>query len=44
MSVMNETIEELGTCQACNKEINLEDAWRVDEKYYCQECFDKLSI
>jgi hypothetical protein len=40
---MNET-EEIGTCEECGAEINLSEAWRVDEKYYCQNCFEKLDL
>ena len=41
---MNETVEEIGSCESCGKEINLGESWRVDEKFYCQDCFDKLNI
>ena len=40
---MSETIE-MGNCEECNKEIKLAEAWRVDEKYYCEECFSKLNL
>ncbi|MFX1502075.1 MAG: hypothetical protein ACFFDH_14020 [Promethearchaeota archaeon] len=41
---MTETIQEMGNCEKCNAEINLAEAWRVDEKYYCQNCFEKLNL
>lgn len=41
---MEETIQEMGPCESCGKEINFAEAWRVDEKYYCQNCFDKMNI
>lgn len=41
---MVEGIQEMGNCEECGVEINLAEAWRVDEKYYCQLCFEKLNI
>ncbi|MFX0075652.1 MAG: hypothetical protein ACFE96_09430 [Candidatus Hermodarchaeota archaeon] len=41
---MVEVIEENGTCEECGVEINLGEAWRVDEKYYCQKCFEELDL
>ena len=41
---MNETIGEIGKCERCKIDINLGESWRVDEKFYCQDCFDKLNI
>ena len=41
---MTEVVEELGNCEGCGSEINLADAWRVDEKYYCQNCFENLNL
>ncbi|MFX1274291.1 MAG: hypothetical protein ACFFBP_07690 [Promethearchaeota archaeon] len=40
---MSETIE-MGNCEKCSKEINLAESWRVDEHYYCEECFSKLDL
>ena len=40
---MNET-EEVGTCEKCGVEIKLSEAWRVDEKYYCENCFEQLDL
>ena len=39
----NET-QESGNCEECGSEINLAEAWRVDEKYFCQNCFEKLNL
>jgi hypothetical protein len=36
--------QEIGNCEKCGAEIDLAEAWRVDEKYYCQGCFEKLNI
>jgi hypothetical protein len=41
---MAEVTQEIGKCEECEAEIKLAEAWRVDEKYYCQECFEKLDI
>jgi len=41
---MAEPIQETGNCERCGLEINLVEAWRVDEKFYCQNCFEKLNI
>lgn len=32
---MTEGILEMGNCEECETEINLAEAWRVNEKYYC---------
>jgi formylmethanofuran dehydrogenase subunit E len=41
---MTEAIEEMGHCEKCGTKINLAEAWRVDEKYYCQKCFEDLPL
>jgi len=41
---MAEVIQEMGICEECGAEINLAEAWRVDEKYYCQNCFEILNL
>ena len=41
---MSEVILEMGNCEDCGAEINLAEAWRVDERYYCQNCFEKLDL
>ena len=41
---MTENLQEMGKCEECGEEINLADAWRVDEKFYCQNCFEKLNL
>ena len=41
---MAATTQEIGNCEECGAEINLADSWRVDEKYYCQNCFEKLNL
>ena len=41
---MTEVAREMGNCEDCGSEINLADAWRVNEKYYCQNCFEKLNL
>ncbi|MFW9820273.1 MAG: hypothetical protein ACFFE5_11745 [Candidatus Thorarchaeota archaeon] len=41
---MSATTQEIGNCEKCGLEINLAEAWRVDEKYYCQSCFDLLDL
>jgi hypothetical protein len=41
---MVEAILEMGNCEGCDAEINLAEAWRVDEKYYCQICFENLEL
>ena len=41
---MNEVIQETGKCEECGKDIDLAEALRVDEKFYCQECFSKLEV
>ena len=41
---MAEVTQEMGICEECGTEINLAEAWRVDEKYFCQKCFEKLDI
>jgi len=41
---MTEELQEMGNCDECGIEINLAEAWRVDEKFYCQNCFEKLNI
>ncbi|MFX1556172.1 MAG: hypothetical protein ACFFC9_02870 [Promethearchaeota archaeon] len=41
---MSEAIEEIGNCEECGAEMNLAESWRVDEKYYYQKCFEKLSL
>ena len=32
---MEEGIQETGNCEECGAEIDLAEAWRVDEKFYC---------
>ena len=41
---MENEIIEIGKCEECGTEINLTEAWRVNEKYYCQNCFEKLDL
>ena len=41
---MENEIIEIGKCEECGTEINLIEAWRVNEKYYCQNCFEKLDL
>ena len=41
---MAEVILEMGNCEGCKVEINLAEAWRVDEKFLCQNCFEKLEL
>lgn len=41
---MEELAQEHGKCESCGKEINLEEAWRVNEEYLCQECFENKSL
>ena len=41
---MTEVIEEVGNCEECGAEIKLSEAWRVNEKFYCQKCFDNLNL
>ena len=41
---MVEVILEMGNCEECEAEINLAEAWRVDEKFNCQNCFERLNI
>ena len=41
---MGEALQEKGNCEDCGTEINLAEAWRVEEIYYCQNCFEKLNI
>lgn len=41
---MTETSQEVGHCENCGIEINLAEAWRVDEKYLCEDCFEKLNL
>ena len=41
---MVEVSQEIGKCEECGTEIKLADAWRVDEKYYCQNCFENLNL
>jgi len=41
---MVEDVEEVGNCEECGVEIKLGEAWRVEEKYYCQKCFEKLNF
>jgi len=41
---MAEVILEMGNCEGCGSEINLAEAWRVDEQYYCQNCFENLDL
>ena len=41
---MTEELTETGKCEECGVEINLTEAWRVDEKFYCQKCFETLNI
>jgi len=41
---MEEVSQETGKCENCGTDINLDEAWRVDEKYYCQKCFNKMEI
>jgi len=41
---MEEAIQETGTCEECGIDINLAEAWRVNEKYYCQKCFNKMEV
>lgn len=35
---------DLGNCEECGVEIKLSESWRVDEKYYCENCFNKLDL
>jgi len=37
-------MQEMGKCEECGVEIDLTEAWRVDEKYYCQKCFSKMEL
>lgn len=41
---MSKLTLEVGICGECGVEINLAEAWRVDEIYYCQNCFEKLDL
>lgn len=41
---MSELTLEMGNCGECGAEINLAEAWRVDEVFYCQKCFEKLDL
>lgn len=41
---MEEVIQERGNCEECGAEINLAESWRVDERYLCQVCFEKLNF
>ena len=41
---MTEAILEMGNCEGRGVEINLAEAWRGDEKSYCQNCFEKLEL
>lgn len=41
---MTEVTEEIGNCEECGVEIKLGEAWRVDEMYYCQKCFEDLDL
>jgi formylmethanofuran dehydrogenase subunit E len=41
---MAEVTQETGKCEECGSEIKLDEAWRVDEKYFCQNCFEKLDV
>ncbi|MFX1329088.1 MAG: hypothetical protein ACFE91_13255 [Promethearchaeota archaeon] len=41
---MAEVMQEMGNCEECGAKINLIEAWRVDEKFYCQDCFEKLNL
>ncbi|MFX1350446.1 MAG: hypothetical protein ACFE92_17385 [Promethearchaeota archaeon] len=41
---MAEVFLEMGNREECGAKINLVEAWRVDEKYYCQNCFEKLKL
>ena len=41
---MAEVMQEMGNCGECGAEIDLAEAWRVNEKYYCQNCFEKLKL
>ncbi|MFX1454626.1 MAG: hypothetical protein ACFFDB_04565 [Promethearchaeota archaeon] len=41
---MAEVTIEMGNCEVCGAEINLAEAWRVNEKYYCQKCFENLEF
>ncbi len=41
---MENEINEMGTCEKCGAEIKLTEVWRVDEKFYCQNCFDSLDL
>jgi len=41
---MAEVNQEIGNCEECGTAINLAEAWRVNEKFYCQNCFEKLNL
>ncbi|MFX0141524.1 MAG: hypothetical protein ACFFDN_48245 [Candidatus Hodarchaeota archaeon] len=40
---MVEVIQEMGNSEEYGVKINLAEAWRVHENYYCQNCFEKLN-
>ena len=42
--IMTEELQEMGNCEECGIEINLAEVWRVDEKFYCRNCFEKLNL
>ncbi|MFX1389509.1 MAG: hypothetical protein ACFE9Z_05535 [Promethearchaeota archaeon] len=41
---MSEAMQESGNCENCGVEIDLSEAWRVNEKYLCEDCFAKLNL
>ena len=41
---MTEVAIEIGNCEDYGAEINLAEAWRVNEKYYCHSCFEELNL
>jgi len=41
---MENEINEMGIYEKCGAEIKLTEAWRVDEKYYCQNCFTNMDL
>lgn len=41
---MANEILEIGKCEECEAEINLTESWRVNEKFFCQNCFDQLDL
>ena len=41
---MENEIIEMGICEKCGADIKLTEAWKVTEKFYCQNCFDSLDL